>query len=215
LGTGSVGQTIATALIKNGHEVMMGSRSARNEKALAWTGKNGNKASEGSFDDAAAFGEILFLCLNGSGALDAVRSINKKNVNGKTVLDLTNPLDFSKGMPPGILEGLGNTTSLGEEIQKVLSSAHVVKALNTLTAQLMVAPKLVNGGDHNLFICGNDADAKKQVKELLAREFGWMPENLIDLGGIQNARGTEAYVPFWVSIMQARGNPLFNVKIVQ
>jgi 8-hydroxy-5-deazaflavin:NADPH oxidoreductase len=215
LGTGMVGEAIATALIEKEHNVRMGSRSASNEKATAWVNKSNNHATQGDFNDAAAFGEIVFLCLNGAHALDAVRSIDADSINGKIVIDVTNPLDFSKGMPPRLIEGLSNSTSLGEEIQNTLPGARVVKVLNTITANLMVNPKLVNNGDHTLFICGNDADAKNKVKHFLVDTFEWKPENLLDLGGIIAARGTEAYVPFWVMMMQANGSPMFNVKVVK
>lgn len=215
LGTGVVGETIATALTEKGHNVRMGSRSANNEKAASWVKKSNNHATQGDFNDAAAFGEIVFLCLNGEHALDAVRSIDADSVNGKIVVDVTNPLDFSKGMPPRLIEGLNNSTSLGEEIQNVLPVAKVVKTFNTVNCNVMVNPKLVNNGDHTLFICGNDADAKNKVKHFLVDTFGWKPENLLDLGGIQSARGTEAYVPFWVMMMQATGSPMFNIKVVK
>src|SRR4051812_16932463 len=109
LGTGTVGETIATALIEKGHNVRMGSRTADNEKATAWAKKSKKNASQGDFNDAAAFGEIVFLCLNGGFALDAVKSVDPDNVRKKIVIDLTNPLDFTKGMPPRILDGLGNS----------------------------------------------------------------------------------------------------------
>ena len=184
LGTGSVGTTIATALTEKGHIVRMGSRSANNEKAAAWVKKANKNATQGDFNDAASFGDLIFLCLNGAYALDAVRSVDRDNVSKKIVIDLTNPLDFTQGMPPRILEGLGNSNSLGEEIQKAWPNAYVVKALNTVTAKLMVEPKLVHGGDHSLFICGNDGDAKNKAKHFLVDTFGWRPENLVDLGGI-------------------------------
>lgn len=213
-GTGMVGETIATALTEKGHKVMMGSRTANNEKAAAWVQKSKN-ASQGNFNDAAAFGEMVFLCLNGEHALDAVRSIDAKNLAGKIVIDVTNPLDFSKGMPPRLLEGLSNSNSLGEEIQKALPDAHVVKVFNTVNCNVMVNPKLVNNGDHSLFICGNDAGAKNKVKQFLVDIFEWKAENILDLGGIQSARVTEAYVPFWVTMLQALGTPMFSIKVVK
>jgi predicted dinucleotide-binding enzyme len=215
LGTGAVGETIATALLAKGHTVRMGSRTPDNEKARTWVKKSKEQASQGDFNDTAAFGELLFLCLNGAHALDAVRTIEPENVKHKIVFDLTNPLDFSKGMPPSIIDGLGNTNSLGEEIQKALPNAYIIKALNTVTAKLMVEPKLVNNGDHSLFVCGNHADAKNKAKHFLVDTFGWKPDNLIDLGGIESARGSEAYVPFWVSMMQGLGTAMFNVKVVR
>jgi 8-hydroxy-5-deazaflavin:NADPH oxidoreductase len=215
LGTGAVGETIATALTEKGHNVRMGSRSANNEKAAAWVKKSNNHATQGDFNDAAAFGDIVFLCLNGAHALDAVHAISTDSINGKIVVDVTNPLDFSKGMPPGLLEGLNNSTSLGEEIQSALPGAKVVKTFNTVNCNVMVNPKLINNGDHTLFICGNDADAKNKVKHFLVDSFGWKPENLLDLGGIIAARGVEAYVPLWVMMMQVTGTPMFNIKVVK
>lgn len=215
LGTGVVGETIATALTEKGHNVRMGSRSSNNEKAAAWVKKSNNHATQGDFNDAAAFGEIVFLCLNGEHALDAVSSINADSVAGKIVIDVTNPLDFSKGMPPRLIDGLHNSNSLGEEIQKVLPGAQVLKVFNTVNCNVMVNPKLVNNGDHSLFICGDNADAKNKVKHFLVDTFGWKPENLLDLGGISSARVTEAYVPFWVSMLQALGTPMFSIKVVR
>jgi 8-hydroxy-5-deazaflavin:NADPH oxidoreductase len=106
LGTGAVGQTIGTALIAKEHEVMLGSRTSNNEKAVAWTASNGNKAGNGTFADAAAFGEVIFLCLNGNGTVDALQSAEAQNFKDKVVIDLTNPLDFSTGMPPALLQHL-------------------------------------------------------------------------------------------------------------
>src|SRR5205085_10175772 len=105
--------------------------------------------------------------------------------------------------------------SLGEEIQKALPNAYLIKVLNTVTSAVMVNPKLVNNGDHSLFICGNHADAKNKVKHFLVDTFGWKPDSLLDLGGIQSARVTEAYVPFWVSLMQTVGTPMFSIKVVK
>lgn len=215
LGTGVVGETIATALTEKGHNVRMGSRSATNEKAAEWVKRSNKHATQGDFNDAASFGEIVFLCLNGGHALDAVRSVDGSNVAGKIVIDVTNPLDFTKGMPPQLLEGLSNSNSLGEEIQKAWPSAKVVKTFNTVNCNVMVNPKLVNGGDHTMFVCGNDADAKNKVKHFLVDTFGWKPDNLLDMGGIQSSRVTEAYVPFWVSMMQAVGSPMFSIKVVK
>ena len=215
LGTGVVGETIATALTQKGHNVRMGSRTATNEKAAAWVKRSNQHATQGDFYDAAAFGDIVFLCLNGAHALDAVRMIGADAVDSKIVVDITNPLDFTKGMPPRMLDGMHNSTSLGEAIQEALPNARIVKTLNTVNCNIMVNPDLVNGGDHHMFLCGNDADAKNKVKHFLVDVFGWKAANLIDLGGIQYARLTEAYVPFWVGIMQSLGSPMFNIRIVQ
>lgn len=214
LGTGMVGQTIATALINKGHEVMLGSRTATNEKAVAWKNENGSHAHNGTFADAAAFGEVIFICLNGNGTVEALQSANPENFSNKTVIDLTNPLDFSNGMPPYLLPQYSNTWSMGEEVQKQLPAAQVVKALNTVTANLMVDANRVNNGNHNLFICGNNVEAKNKVKHLLADNFNWKPELILDLGDIKYARMTEAIVPFWVAVMQAEKTPMFNYMIV-
>lgn len=215
LGTGSVGQTIGTALIAKGHEVMMGSRSASNEKAKAWVAKNGANAGNGTFGDAAQFADLVFICLNGSITPVALQQAGAANFIDKVVIDVTNPLDFSHGMPPSLLPQYCNTYSLGEEIQKLLPDAKVVKGLNTVTANLMVNANLVNDGNHNLFICGNDIDAKNKVKHLLADNFNWKPENILDFGDIKSARLTEAIVPFWVGAMQVLGTPMFNYIVVK
>ena len=214
LGTGTVGEAIATALTKKGHNVKMGSRTANNEKAIAWAEKFKSHTSQGDFNDAAAFGELIFICLNGAYVLDALHSIDKKNLDGKIVIDITNPLDFSKGMPPQILEGLGNSNSLGEEIQNALPKSFIVKTLNTVNYKLMVDAREVNKGDHHLFICGNDAEAKNKVKHFLVDNFHWKADHLVDLGGIEAARAVEAIVPFWVLVHRSLGTPLFNFKIV-
>ncbi|MDB5252815.1 MAG: oxidoreductase [Flaviaesturariibacter sp.] len=212
-GTGSVGSAIATALVANGHHVMMGSRSAGSERAVAWRDKTGTNAAEGSFADAASFGEIIFLCLNGAFVLDVLASIPAMDLHDKIIIDVTNPLDFSAGMPPRILPAF-QTVSLGEQVQAAVPGAYVVKALNTLNYKLMVDARLVNEGDHNIFICGNDTVAKERVKDLLVENFHWRADNLLDLGDIRTAHCTEAIVPFWVLVMQSYHTPLFNFKVV-
>jgi predicted dinucleotide-binding enzyme len=124
-------------------------------------------------------------------------------------LDVANALDFSHGMPPSLL--VANTDSLGEQIQRAFPDAKVVKALNTMTAAVMVNPDAVANGDHHVFICGNDADAKAQATELLDR-FGW--RNMIDLGDITAARATEMILPIWLRVMGALRTPMFNFKVV-
>src|SRR5689334_13625531 len=205
LGTGMVGEAIGTALVKKGHQVKMGSRTANNDITASWVAMNGDNAKQGTFADAAAFGDIVFLCLNGDKALSALEMAGAGAFAGKVVIDVTNPLDFSRGMPPVLISNLSNTTSLGEHIQTYLPGAKVVKALNTITAKLMVDAGLVNGGDSTLMICGNDAGAKDQVKQFLSNEFGWNTNNIIDLGDITASRNTEAYVTLWVRLWQATG----------
>jgi 8-hydroxy-5-deazaflavin:NADPH oxidoreductase len=209
-GTGIVGNAIATKLATLGHEVKMGSRTAGNAKAVAWVKASGAKASQGTFGEAAAFGELLFNCTSGVGSLAALELAGKENIGGKVLVDVSNPLDFSKGMPPSLT--VCNTDSLAEQIQRAFPEAKVVKALNTMTANLMVEPSLIKG-DHDVFVCGNDAGAKAQVTELLKGGFGW--KHVVDLGDLTAARGQEMFVIFWVRLYSAGGSPMFNVHVVR
>lgn len=210
-GTGMVGDTIGSKLIELGHSVMMGSRTIDNEKANAFVAKNNGKGKNGSYADAAAFGEIIFNCTAGMGSIEALKMAGEKNLNGKIIVDIANPLDFSKGMPPSL--SITNTNSLGEEIQKAFPEARVVKTLNTMWCGLMVNPMMINGGEHNVFMCGNEAGAKDEVKKIL-KSFGWAEKNILDLGDITRARGTEMYLPLWLSIYGATNNGAFNIQIV-
>ena len=160
LGTGTVGNTIGSRLIELGHAVMMGSRTADNEKAKAFVDKHTTNARAGLFADAAAFGEIIFNCTAGLGSLAALKLAGAENMNGKIIVDVANPLDFSKGMPPSL--SVVNTNSLGEEIQKAFPQSKVVKTLNTMWCGSMVNPALVNNGDHNVFLCSNFKMQKKK-----------------------------------------------------
>lgn len=214
LGTGTVGNTIGSRLAELGHAVQMGSRTAGNEKAMAFAEKHKNQGgSAGTFADAASFGEILFNCTKGEHSIDAVR-LAGTGVNGKILIDVSNPLDFSNGMPPSLIPSLSNTNSLGEEIQKTFPEIKVVKTLNTMWCGVMVNPNMVGGGDHVNYLCGNDAGAKDTVKKLL-QEFGWKPDNLLDLGDISCARGTEATLPIWLRVWGAAGTGAFNFRIVK
>ncbi|MBL8921710.1 MAG: NAD(P)-binding domain-containing protein [Myxococcaceae bacterium] len=210
LGTGMVGETIGAKLVALGHEVRMGSRTATNEKAAAWVKKTGSKASAGTFADAAAFGELVFNCTLGSGAVEALVMAGEGNLAGKVVIDVSNPLDFSKGMPPSLF--VSNTDSLGEQLQRRFPKAHVVKALNTMNCNIMVNPRLL-ADTHHTFLSGNDAGAKAKVKDVL-KQFGWKDEELVDLGDITTARGTEQILPLWVRIWGATQNGTFNFKLV-
>jgi 8-hydroxy-5-deazaflavin:NADPH oxidoreductase len=212
LGTGGVGVTIATALVDAGQDVRMGSRSAGNPKAVAWVATHGASASEGSFADAAAFGETVFNCTAGSASLAALRAAGAANLTGKILVDLANPLDFSKGMPPVLT--VCNTDSLGEQIQREFPGARVVKTLNTVNATLMANPSIVPG-QHQIFVSGDDAAAKEQVRIWLADWFGWGNDNILDLGGIDTARGTEMYLAFWIRAMVALETPLFNIHLAR
>jgi predicted dinucleotide-binding enzyme len=211
LGTGIVGQTIGTKLVGLGHPVMMGSRSADNEKAVAWLKEAGPQASIGTFADAAAFGQILFNCTSGRGTLPALNAAGAGNLRGKILIDISNPLDFSRGMPPSLFTATGD--SLGEEIQRVFPNTRVVKALNTMTCTVMVDPGKLAGGDHEVFVCGNDAAAKSQVTGILRDWFGW--QRVSDFGDMTGARALEAYVLFWVRAWGALGTAEFNVRFVR
>jgi 8-hydroxy-5-deazaflavin:NADPH oxidoreductase len=210
LGTGVVGNTIATKLIQLGHQVKMGSRTATNEKAATWVKAAGAKASQGTFSEAAAHGEIIFNCLNGMATLDALKMAGAKNMKEKVLIDISNPLDFSKGFPPTL--SVCNVDSLGEQVQKAFPETKVVKTLNTMNTSLMVNPLLVPG-DHSVFMSGNDADAKIVVKEIL-NEFGWLDMNIIDLGDITTARGTEQLLPIWVRLYGKFKHAMFNFNVV-
>ncbi|MBK8820035.1 MAG: NAD(P)-binding domain-containing protein [Saprospiraceae bacterium] len=210
-GTGMVGDAIGSKLIDLGHTVMMGSRTRDNEKAKNFVAKNGEKAKNGTFSEAAEFGDIIFNCTAGVASLEALRSGEEKNLAGKIIVDISNPLDFSKGMPPSL--AVVNTNSLGEEIQKTFPQSKVVKTLNTMWCGIMVNPAMINGGDHNVFVCGNDTSAKEEVTNILT-SFGWKDKNILDLGDITKARGTEMYLPLWLSIYGATSNGAFNIKLV-
>jgi predicted dinucleotide-binding enzyme len=206
LGTGAVGSTIATKLVALGHEVKMGSRAAGNEKATAWVESAGEGASEGSFADAASFGEIVFNCTAGAHSLAVLEAAGRESLAGKIIVDVALPLDFSRGMPPSL--GVCNTDSLGEQIQRAFPDARVVKTLNTMNAAVMTEPV---GGE--VFVCGDDADAKREVTALLVT-FGWPAEHVVDLGVISAARGTEMYLPLWLSLYGALGTGQFNIAVV-
>jgi 8-hydroxy-5-deazaflavin:NADPH oxidoreductase len=210
LGSGIVGSTLGGKFAEVGNEVKMGSRTASNEKAAAWVKNTGSRASQGTFADAAAFGEIVFNCTSGMGALAALQAAGAKNLAGKVLVDVANPLDFSKGMPPSLT--VCNTDSLGEQIQRAFPDTKVVKALNTMSATVMVNPGLVPG-EHDLFMCGNDAGAKARVAELLRQWLGW--KSVLDVGDITAARGMEATLLLWVRLYGTFQTPNFNWKVAR
>lgn len=216
LGTGIFGRTIATKLVESGHSVRMGSRTADNPKAAEWVASVGANASHGTYADAAAFGHIVFLCLLGTGTLEALELAEEDNLNDKIIIDITNPLDFSKadfsrGIGPELYIS-GGSDSLGEQVQRRVPGAHVVKALNTVTANVMVNPKMLSG-EHDLFICGNNAEAKSQVSQWLKEWFGW--ESIVDIGDITGARATEGQILLWLKLWGTLGTPNFNLRVVR
>jgi predicted dinucleotide-binding enzyme len=210
LGTGVVGKTLGTKLAKLGNDVKMGSRKSGGDKAEAWVKDTGRKSSEGTFAEAAAHGEMVFNCTAGMASLDALRAAGAKNLEGKTLVDVSNPLDFSRGMPP--IFSVPNTDSLGEQIQRAFPNAHVVKSLNTVTAAVMVDPSIIPGV-HDMFVSGNDAKAKAQVIDLLKTGFGW--KEVIDLGDIAGARAQEMLLALWVRLYMKFQTPNVNVRVAR
>lgn len=209
LGTGSVGRTIATKLVQLGHEVTMGSRSAESAGLREWQDETGGGGHGGTFADAASGAELVFNCTAGEASLDALSAAGADNLAGKVLVDVANPLDFSRGMPPTLT--VCNDDSLGERIQAAFPQAKAVKALNTVNAQVMTDPGRLPGA-HNIFVCGNDESAKATVGELL-QSFGWPAESIVDLGEIGAARGTEMYLPLWLCLMGALGTAEFNIQV--
>ncbi len=220
-GTGMVGQTLAQKLAELGHEVNIGTRNVEETMGRSepdgygrppyreWQKENpGIKLS--SLSEAAAEAELLINAMNGAGSLAALEQAGRSNMEGKILLDISNPLDFSQGFPPSLT--ISNTDSLAEQIQRTFPDTFVVKSLNTMNAAIMVNPGILPG-DHNVFLNGNDAEAKQHVQELL-ESMGWKKENVIDMGDISTARGTEQMMPAWARLYTARQNPLFNFKVV-
>lgn len=224
LGTGTVGQTLGARLAAAGHQVMIGTRNVKEKLADDKPDQYGNppfgewlKAHPHiplvTFEEAASSGELVINATKGGVSIQALQEAGKDNLKDKILIDLGNPLDFSLGMPPSLLPNLSNTTSLAEEIQKAFPETKVVKTLNTVWAGVMENPSIINNGDHTNFICGNDSNAKLIVTKLL-KEMGWREGSILDLGDISSARGTEAYLPVWICIMNSRKSAAFNLKIV-
>lgn len=204
LGTGGVGRTLAAKLIALEHEVVIGTRNVEDTLARtapdgmggppfkAWHSQN-PKVKLVKFSEAASFGEMLFLCTFGDKTSASIEMAGKQNFDNKVVIDTTNPLDFSQGVPPKFTATLGN--SLGEQIQNLIPNAKVVKAFNTIGAHIMVNPAREEGSP-DLFIAGNDADAKKQFSNL-AEQMGW--RSVIDLGNISQSFWLEANAMLWIN----------------
>lgn len=209
LGTGIVGQTIGNRLVELGHNVMMGSRTADHRAGNVWAKAAGRLGSFGVYGDAAKFGELLFNCTSGNGSLSALEFAKAADLNNKILIDVANPLDYSRGTPPTLT--VSNTDSLGEQIQRYHPLMKVVKALNTMNVDVMVHPERVRG-PHDVFICGNDVIAKATVTKLLT-EFGW--ESIIDLGDITHSRGMEMALPLWISLQKKLGTNIFNFKVAK
>ncbi len=223
LGSGGVARTIAGKLLGLDQHVMVSARDLTSAKTSAgqalsstndWVAERqraGQAASAGTFQEAAEFGEIVFNCTAGSGTFAAVEAAGQASFAGKILVDLANPLDFSRGMPPTLT--VCNETSLAEALQAALPEAKVVKALNTVNDQVMVNPALLPG-DHDMFVAGNDQEAKVWVRETLLMDwFGW--KIVHDLGDITAARGMEMYLPLWLRLWGTFGHGYFNLHLTQ
>ena len=221
LGTGGVGQTLAAKIASLGHEVMMGTRdvgAALARKEAGWgaipLGEWHQKHPDvrlGTFAEAAAHGEILFNLTAGVASLEALQAAGAENLDGKVLIDVANPLDFSSGMPPTL--SVSNTDSLAEQIQRAFPGAKVVKSLNTVNSNVMVEPAQLAGGDHHMFVAGNDEGARGQVTDILKDWFGW--KNVLDLGDITAARGLEMLLPLWLRLSMTMQTPFVTVKVVR
>lgn len=208
LGTGMVAQIIGSKLVALGHNVMLGSRTADNLKASEWAKDEGHNSYFGTFADAAAYGEIIFNCTLGAASLDALRSAGAKNLKGKILIDTSNPIDYSTDITT---LSICNTDSLGEQIQRAFPETKVVKTLNTMNANVMVNPaKLIEYTD--VFVSGNDIDAKAIVTGYLRNWFGW--KTVIDLGDITSSRGVEMFLILWFSLRKVVQAKRMNIKLV-
>jgi 8-hydroxy-5-deazaflavin:NADPH oxidoreductase len=221
LGTGVVGKTITVRLDGLGHDVIVGTRNPEETLSRTEPDQYGNppfgawheehpEVRLGTFAEAAAHGDMVVNATAGAVSLEALEQAGEDNLNGKILIDIANPLDFSKGMPPTLL--VSNTDSLGEQIQRRFPEAKVVKTLHTMNAYVMVDPAQLTATDHTVFVSGDDAEAKARVSELL-RSFGW--SDIIDLGDITTARGTEMVLPIWVRLFSVLQKPIYNFKIVR
>ncbi len=192
IGSGDVAQAIGHGLIQTGHEVLLGSRQTGSEKLKDWQVKNGERARTGSFKEAADFGEVVFLATLWSGTENALSMSEIHSFSGKILVDVTNPLDFSAGIPPKL--SLGFSDSAGETVQRLLPDIRVVKALNIVGNGHMYKPSFPEGVP-TMFICGNDDEAKQTVREILTA-FGW--DDIVDMGRIEKARLLEPLAMLWI-----------------
>jgi len=219
LGTGAVGRTLAARTAALGHETRLGTRDVEASLASTQETRDGSGTLAqwhanhpdvriATFADAVDGADLVLNGTNGEATLVVMESAG--NLAGKVIVDISNPLDFSQGFPPTLF--VSNDDSLAEQIQRHHPDAKVVKSLNTVTASVMADPQSVAGGDHSMFVAGDDADAKAAARALL-EEFGW--RDVMDLGDLKAARAMEMYLPLWLRLMGAVGSPSFNVKVVQ
>jgi 8-hydroxy-5-deazaflavin:NADPH oxidoreductase len=208
IGTGHAGRTLAQGFQRTGHDVVVGTRDPDATRSREeWRGLDVPLAALGV---AAADADLVVNATNGQASLAALGEVGTDHLAGKVILDVANPLDFSQGFPPTL--SVKDTDSLAEQIQRAFPDARVVKSLNTVTAAVMVDPSAVGDGDTTVFVAGDDEGARQQVTELL-RELGWL--DIVELDGLQNARGLEMWLPLWVRLMGALGTAEFNIKLVR
>ena len=212
LGTGPVGRAVAGRLAELGHAVTIGTRdpdgTAGREEYAAWAAAH-PAVRLATFAAAAAGAALVVNASGGDVALGILDSAGAANLAGKVLLDISNPLDGSQGFPPTLF--VKDDDSLAETIQRAHPDARVVKSLNTMNNALMVDPQRL-GEDTTVFVSGDDADAKATVTDLL-RQLGH--GDVIDLGGIETARGPEMWLPLWIRINLALGGNDFNIKVVR
>ena len=200
LGSGPVAQRVGAALQQKGYQVMLGGRSLQSDGVMTWQQSGG---LAGTFAEAARFGDLVLNFVNGNFSTQAVQQAGIENLAGKILVDGSNPLDFSRGLPPSITSMPG--TSVGDDLQQLLPNTRVVKALNSISIELMTAPQSLEGGKFDVYICGDDMEAKSQVQQWLTEAFGYLPESFVDLGGIANSRVTEGIVPFALALCIRKG----------
>ena len=203
-----MGQSLGRGFAGRGHEVVLGTRTPDSEKLAPWKREVGDRGRTGTFAQAAAYGEVLVVAVLGTAAEQAIDLAGPRSFDGKVVIDVTNPLDFSKGMPPGLFVGM--TDSLGERIQRKLPRAKVVKCFNIVNNQTMIDPSNT-GTKPTMLLCGNDEGAKRKVTEIL-EQFGW--DDVVDIGGIDGARWLEAHVPLWVRVTMQKNTWFLGFKVV-
>jgi len=208
IGTGHAGRTLAQGFQRIGHDVVVGTRDPDATRGREeWHGLDVPLAALGV---VAADADLVVNATNGQASLSALGEVGSDHLAGKVIIDVANPLDFSQGFPPTL--SVKDTDSLAEQLQRAFPEARVVKSLNTVTAAVMVDPSTVGDGDTTVFVAGDDAEARQQVSGLL-RELGW--RDIVELDGLQNARGLEMWLPLWVRLMGALGTADFNIKIVR
>lgn len=221
LGTGMVGRAIAERLDELGHEVTIGTRDVDVARARSLTDDPGAPtlgdwvdAHPGmglaTFADAAAAADLVVNATSGGATLAALGEAGAANLAGTIIIDISNPLDFSRGFPPTLF--VKDDDSLGEQVQRAFPEARVVKTLNTMTAELMVRPRQLADGRHTVFMSGDDLVAKGVVADLLT-SMGH--SDVIDLGDISTSRGTEMFLPLWLRTIGALGTAMFNIAVVR